>query len=101
MSRQLWTKEEDEILVKYYKDEGTAVVARLEGRTEAAVKNRAQALGLIHRQEMFGWTDEEMEILRKYYPSEGKRVASRLPGRTLKTIQVTAFRAGIKRQFRH
>lgn len=101
MTRKKWTKEEDEILVKYYSVEGTEVVNRLSDRTVNAIKNRAQALGLIHRQEMFGWTAEELEILRKYYPSEGKRVANRLPGRTVRTIQIMAFREGVKRQFHH
>lgn len=94
-----WTKEEDVILISYYKKEGINVINRLSGRTANAVKNRAQSLGLIHRQEMFGWTEEELNILKTYYPIEGKRVLSRLPGRTVKTIQITAHRNGIKRIF--
>lgn len=93
-----WTKEEDEILIKYYAKEGTLVVNRLSGRTINAVKNRAQLLGLIHRQALNTWTDAELKILYEYYPTEGKQVINRLPGRTLKTIQATASRLGIKRQ---
>lgn len=95
--KNLWTKIEDEILINYYHKEGTAIIARLPNRTVNAIKNRAQALGLICRKEMFGWTDAELAILYEYYPKEGKQIVDRLPGRTLKTIQVTAHRLGIKR----
>lgn len=93
-----WIKEEDEILIKYYPKEGTSIASRLQNRTINAIKNRAQALGIIHRQEMFGWTEDELTILKEFYPKEGKKIMSRLPGRTLKTIQVTASRLGIKRR---
>lgn len=96
--KRRWTKEEDTILIKYYSKEGPDVIERLSGRTTNAIKNRAQQLGLIYRQEMFQWTEEELSILRQYYPIEGKRIIARLPGRTLKTIQVTAFRHNIKRR---
>lgn len=95
-----WTKEEDEILINYYPKEGTGVIKRLKDRTINAIKNRAQALGIIYRYEMINWTAEELEILKIYYPTEGKKVAIRLPRRTVKTIQATALRLGIKRIFR-
>lgn len=96
--KMYWTKEEDEILIKYYPKEGIAVVNKLNNRTVNAIKNRAQALGVIYRQEMFGWTEDELDILKEFYPKEGKKIMARLPGRTLKTIQVTASRMGIKRR---
>lgn len=92
-----WTKEEDEILIHSYPLDGPSIVSKLKDRTINAIKNRAQALGLIYRKEMFGWTEEELSILREYYPIEGKQILTRLPGRTLKTIQVTAYRLGIKK----
>lgn len=95
-----WTKEEDELLIKLYPSMGVAIVGKFHGmRSINAIKNRAQQLGIIHRQVMQGWSEEELDILRSYYPIEGKKIVERLPGRTLKTIQVTACRLGIKRIF--
>lgn len=67
-------------------------------RSPAAVKNRAQALGLYYRGEYASWTREELNILREFYPTEGKKVMSRLPDKSLKNIQITAHRMGIKKE---
>lgn len=93
-----WTKAEDELLIKFYPLEGTTVRYRLPNRTILSIKNRAQQLGILYRQQMFNWTEEEKNILIEYYPIEGKNVKNRLPNRTLKTIQVTAHRLGIKKK---
>ena len=62
---EIWTKNEDSILIKYYNNEGLSVINRLQGRTEFAIRSRASKLGLKCRND---WTEEEIELLKIYYP---------------------------------
>ena len=74
-----WTKEEDDIIKKYYPIEGENIKRRLNGRTYTAIKTRARKLGVFYKNR---WTKEEDDILRKYYPIEGVKVIERLENRT-------------------
>lgn len=79
-----WTKEEDDIIKKYYPIEGENIKRRLNGRTYAAIKTRARRLGVFYKNR---WTKEEDDILRKYYPIEGVKVIERLENRTENAIK--------------
>ena len=79
-----WTKEEDDIIKKYYPIEGENIKRRLNGRTYTAIKTRARKLGVFYKNR---WTKEEDDILRKYYPIEGVNVIKRLENRTENAIK--------------
>ena len=79
-----WTKEEDDIIKKYYPIEGENIKRRLNGRTYTAIKTRARKLGVFYKNR---WTKEEDDILRKYYPIEGVKVIERLENRTENAIR--------------
>lgn len=76
-----WTKEEDEILIKYYASEKSKCAERLPNRSKNSCMYRAKALGLTKDHKK--WTKEEDEILINYYISHGMEFClENLPGRT-------------------
>lgn len=93
--RSAWTIRELKIVETCYGRESTAAIARRLGRTAAAVRQKAVALGLsgtsIH------WSSQEEEVLRNEYArGEGiSHVMTLLPGRTRKTIFQKARMLGI------
>lgn len=88
-----WSKEDDDILIKYYSDEGYSVKKRLSVlRSEASISNRVRRLGL---KKIIPWTNDELLILVDYYPSEGKNICSRLPGKSYDQIRHKAKQLGI------
>ena len=87
-SRKYWTKEEEDILRKYYPEEGIAVINRLKDKDELCIRNKVRHMklgGQINK-----WTDEEIAILSKYYPLEGGKVKDRLPNKTVSNIYYKA-----------
>ena len=102
MKTRNWTVEEDSILKDDYNMFGPEICrAELSkagfDRTSSSIKNRAQSLGLYYRQEYSSWTQDQIRILRENYPAMGKKVMSLLPDKSLKSIQITAYRMGIKK----
>lgn len=47
-TKRHWTKDEDEIVIKYYETENTMLYKRLNGRTPKSVEARASRLGLCY-----------------------------------------------------
>lgn len=80
VSGRRWTKEEDDILHKYYPIEGKNVVKRFENRTSNSCWLRASLLGL--KAPVNKWTDKEEELLREHYEQDGSKVCAKLIGRT-------------------
>lgn len=76
----MWSDNEVKILFEFYPSEGGNVVRRLPGRTVAACRIKARALGIICSESL--WTDEELAILSEHFPTEGQLVSERLPGRS-------------------
>lgn len=97
-NRNSWTKEEDEIIKKYYPVEGKKVFLRLQNRTMNSVIVRAGKLKV--KKIRTNWTKEEDEILKKYYQKEGWNVAKRLPGQSKKSCSSRANVLGIKTENR-
>lgn len=89
-----WTKEELEILKKYYPVEKSKVAQRLIGRSGRACISKANKMGIAESHLQF-WTKDEEDILRKYYPEEGRTVANRLPNRNANTCVTHARLLGI------
>lgn len=79
-----WTEEEDLIMEKYYKTEGSAVVNRLPNRTKSACFKRAKRLGLQYKynNKDYHWNETDDDILIKYYETEGEKSFQRLPHRS-------------------
>ena len=79
--RRYWTAGEDAVLRAYYRRrKGLALCAARTGRTEDAVDNRAQLLGLRRKAR---WTAAELDVLRREWGDCGERALRRkLPGRT-------------------
>lgn len=91
--RSQWTGDEEDVLLKYYVDGGTAACMEfLPGRTRNAVAHRARKLGL---QTKVGWTEDERDILRQYYPEEGRECSKRLPDKSEGSIYVQAAKLGL------
>lgn len=95
-NRNSWTKEEDEILKKYYPIEGQKAVKRLPGQSKKSCSSRAYVLGI--KTEDRWWSDEEIEILKKYYPKERGNVAKRLPNRKKAACKSKANLLGLRVQ---
>jgi superfamily II DNA or RNA helicase len=92
-----WSKEEDDVLIKYYPIEYEDVYKRLTGRTREACRHRAVRLG-IHINRLNEWTNEEDEILKKYYPEEGMSVYKRFKDRSKTACSQRAKLLGIKKK---
>lgn len=89
-----WTKEEDDIIRKYYPTEGAIKCSnRFENRTSDAVRTRARVIGVASSVNY--WTPEEDEILRKYYPTEGQNVQKRIPKKAVGSCFKRAQALGI------
>lgn len=93
--RSAWTLRELKIVESSYGREPTAAIARRLGRTAAAVRQKAVALGLGGTSTH--WSRREEEVLRnKYARGDGiNHVMTLLPGRTRKTIFQKARMLGI------
>jgi hypothetical protein len=102
VSRVRWTKEEDEIIRKFYPLEASKVAERLPNRTELQSVDRARRLGVKidpHRpfvKKQVLWTNEEVKMIKKYYPIEGTKVSRRLLDRTEEQCRYKARRLGVK-----
>lgn len=69
VDKNLWTKEEDAILTKYYQKGKDELMKHLKTRTYGAAQRRAGVLGLRknYTEITTPWTDEELEWLRSNY----------------------------------
>lgn len=95
-----WTKEERDILFKYYPKEGSAVANRLDRKTSEQCRSFAKRhkikVSELKRTKCVKWTDEEIKILCKYYPTEGRDVVKRFENRNLEQIRCKAKRMKIR-----
>ena len=87
-----WTKEEIEILKKWYPVEGIKVKDRL-NKTERTIYAQSFRLGLKAPD---SWIKEEVELLKKYYPAEGYKVKNRLNDKTIGAIKSKIRQLGLE-----
>lgn len=93
-----WTKEEIEIVKKYFPKEGIKVKDRLPNRTVAAIYSEASHLGVAHNKRTrkssnSAWTAEEDEIIKTHYQEDGlAKCCELLPSRSKQAIIVRANR---------
>ena len=92
-NKKSWSKEEDEILLKYYPIEGRKCCQRLNYRTPSSIIHRVARLNLTSNNHY--WTEEEKNIVFKYYPIEGSKIVHRLPNKSLNAIKTLANENGV------
>ena len=94
----VWTKEEDDIILKYYSEGGAELCQKkgLSHLSENSILNRARKLGFIQFDINF-WTDEEIEILNKYYSVGGWELCQQkgLVNRDARAIKWKANKLGL------
>ncbi len=80
-----WSKEDDEIILKYYSARGCDFVYELLNgeRNKSSIMARASKLG-IKQQSL--WSEEELKILHQFYPGEGQDIIKRLPNKNASQI---------------
>ena len=95
--RNLWSVEEDKILIKYY-IEGGVRLCQEKGlnRTGDSIRHRAICLNLTNKDLHQSWTDEELNIVKRYY-KEGGTVLCREKGldRSKFAIYIKARQLGV------
>lgn len=99
-----WTKEDLDILVKYYPI-GCYQLCQENGlghKSKSSILGKAHRLGLVVNKEnrkkggINTWTDEEVTILRENYVKLGKSIVELLPNRTWNSINEKAYQIGLK-----
>ena len=74
-----WTKEEIEILKRYYYDLGPSGIAKmLPNHKTNSVSEKANQLRLIYKNSGVPWSEEELNILKKYYYEKGPTYITKL-----------------------
>ena len=100
--RGYWSIEEDTVIRERYPKEGLGVSGSLPGRTKAAIRLRASALGVAVKDNRRGyrvWTKNDIKVLKETYPGEGSPgVYLKLGGKINKSqINLKAAQLGISR----
>lgn len=109
-NRMPWMPEEDEIVRKYYPENGARYTGQILGRSYKAVQARAEKLEVkfartpsmteevsVRESRLRSeWIAEDIEILQKHYSTDGPRHTSILLGRTRKATAERARVMGIK-----
>lgn len=90
----LYSKKEDDIILKYYNDYGAKYIKDnfLPFRTESSIQSRA---GLIGATKNRAWTKEEEEILATYYPLMRVDEVVKMLDRTRDSVIDHAVKLGI------
>ena len=94
--RPKWTRREDAILDRHYREEGPAGVGRrLPGRSTASIKGRAQILGLTVASYQ-SWSRNDEKVLKSLYPEIGARGCAQALKRSLRSIGARALELGLR-----
>jgi hypothetical protein len=97
---QLWSKREDDIVLKLYPDYNALVKAFRRKRTYYAIRNRARLLGATPRRHV--WTARELSRLRSLYPHASRELLlAELPGLSWSQIIAQARHHGFRRARRY
>lgn len=99
--KHTWTKEDDEILYKYFPTEGRNIYKRFNNDkiSPYMCTGRAIALGIKSETNATGETFsfEEIELMKKYFPLEGDEVYKRLNGRKKSNVINKMIKLGIRK----
>ena len=95
-----WTKEEEEILKKYYLKYGLEYCQKfLPNRSTLSIRRKAQHLGVTASKNDY-WTEEEDKFLIENYPTKGSVFCfEKLENRTLEAVRGRAKLLNLKTQY--
>ena len=95
-----WTKEEEEVLKKYYLKYGTSYCQKfLPDRSTQSIRKKAQKLGITFIKSDY-WTEEEDKFLIENYPIKGSVYCSeKLENRTLEAVRGRAKFLNLQTQY--
>ena len=97
----LWSEGELKLIRKLYPLGKEKEIARRTGRTESAIKGRAQRLGVKGPEIQPAyprWSKKELNLLRKLYPTtKAETIAERL-GRSVHAVRLRIVKIGIKKK---
>lgn len=98
---KVWSKEEEEILKKYYFNYGASYCQQfLQDRDITSIRKKALKMGVV-RSKNGNWTEEEDKFLIKNYPIKGATYcAENLENRTLEAVRGRAKLLNLKSQYR-
>lgn len=71
-----WSKDEDDIIKKYYPLYGVNKVSELLKRNKQTCFQRAHVLGIKYI-DTSKWSKAEVDFLKKYYPEKGSKICIR------------------------
>ena len=96
--KRIWTEERDYLLRRHYPKRDLDWVARRIGVSKAALKSRAQILGIrrkVHKREP--WTDRQLAYLRKHYADMRAEDIAKRVRHTVGSVWRTASKLGLKK----
>lgn len=101
-TRKRWTAEEDQYLVKHYKNTYSSEIGKVLERTSLSVKKRAKVLGLTSDLRTDGrpWEEEEIAFLMENYQTLGLRKMMKKLGRSKHAIYNKADKLGLTSSLR-
>ena len=93
-----WSKDEIELLKKFYPAGSTQEIADKTGRSPAMVRHKAFCLKIKKKRVFYDWPADEVKLLKKLYPTtkDGK-IAIRL-GRSERNVKVKAFLLDLQKE---
>lgn len=95
LKHNCWTKEEDDILKKFYILKGSKYCCNLLDRTKDAVSKEIKKLNLEPK--IIKWTNKEIGIIKEMFPDKGTSHCAKLLNKTKHSISLKAMRLNLKR----
>ena len=96
----LWTKEDIELLKRFYPKGNTKMIAEKLGRPLTAVRQKAYDIGMKTDTYNY-WTEDDLKILVKLYPDTKNDKLARRFRRPEKSIIYKASKLGLKKSQSH
>ena len=97
----LWSEAELKLVRKLYPLGKVKEIARRTGRTETAIKGRAQRLGVkgpAIQPAYPVWSKKELNLLRKLYPTTTAEAIAKRLGRSVHALRLRIVKIGIKKK---
>jgi hypothetical protein len=96
---KIWTKEDDEMLLKYYANECAADIAERLGCSRPTLYRRAKRLGITGKKILKEWKPEDIIVLKISYGKAPAEELSRLLGRSQSAIYMQASILGLTNKY--
>jgi hypothetical protein len=93
-SRRRWTKEQCDILFKFYPSMGSEYCSKLLNKTRMSILHKAVKLNL--KSDHTEWKQEEINILKRFYTNNGPKYCYKLIKRSQSAIRSMAIKLNLK-----